>query len=103
MLPIKSTGRRPSPPLPAGLWKKLSPFGVGTGPKAANPPPVSELESPKLYIAGKRQPERLLTSLPPTPNPIHPMPPYIYIYNRGIFNFYIRWGKIIYEINNWYF
>jgi hypothetical protein len=47
--------RRPSLYLPEGLLKKVSPLGGGAAPKAAERPPVSELESPKLKIAGKLQ------------------------------------------------
>lgn len=49
---MKSMIRRPSLALPAGLWKKVSPHGAAIGKNAAAIPPVSELESPKLYIAG---------------------------------------------------
>ncbi|RWV77361.1 hypothetical protein GW17_00061824 [Ensete ventricosum] len=49
--------RRPSQYLPAGAPKKVSPCGGGAGPKAADSPPVSELESPKLKMAGKAQGE----------------------------------------------
>ncbi|KAG6536404.1 hypothetical protein ZIOFF_001458 [Zingiber officinale] len=47
--------RRPSQYRPAGLPKKDSPWGGGAAPKAADSPPVSELESPKLKMAGKWQ------------------------------------------------
>jgi hypothetical protein len=47
--------RRPSLYLPEGLSKKVSPLGGGAAPKAAERPPVSELESPKLKMAGKLQ------------------------------------------------
>lgn len=47
--------RRPSEYRPEGLPKKVSPLGGGTRPKAAEAAPVSELESPKLNTAGKRQ------------------------------------------------
>lgn len=47
--------RRPSEKRPAGLWKNVSPLGGGAWPNAAERPPVSELESPKLKIAGKLQ------------------------------------------------
>lgn len=40
--------RRPSDSLPAGRPKKLPPYGGGMGPNAADIPPVSEFESPKL-------------------------------------------------------
>lgn len=50
---MKSMMRRPSEYLPAGAPKKVSPLGGGAGPKAADNPPVSELESPKLKMAGK--------------------------------------------------
>ena len=52
-LPIKSMMRRPSQALPEGCPKKVSPLGVWISDKAAEMPPVSEFESPKLYIAGK--------------------------------------------------
>lgn len=45
--------RRPSDPLPAGMLKNVSPYGGGMGPKAAENPPVSEFESPRLNMAGK--------------------------------------------------
>lgn len=45
--------RRPSEKRPAGEWKKVTPLGGGACPKAAERPPVSELESPKLNMAGK--------------------------------------------------
>ncbi|BAT02392.1 Os07g0586266, partial [Oryza sativa Japonica Group] len=35
--------------------KKVLPLGGGAAPKVADSPPVSELESPKLNTAGKRQ------------------------------------------------
>lgn len=54
---MKSMMRRPSEYLPAGIPKKVSPLGGGAGPKAADNPPVSELESPKLKMAGKSQGE----------------------------------------------
>lgn len=44
---------RPSHCLPEGWPKKVSPFGEVTSSMAADLPPVSEFESPKLYIAGK--------------------------------------------------
>lgn len=47
--------RRPSEARPAGWWKKVSPEGEAIGKKAAAMHPVSELESPKLKIAGKSQ------------------------------------------------
>lgn len=47
--------KRPSQYLPAGFLKKVSPLGGDAAPKAAERPPVSELESPKLKIAGKLQ------------------------------------------------
>lgn len=50
---MKSTIRRPSEYLPAGIPKKVSPLGGGAGPNAEERPPVSEFESPKLKIAGK--------------------------------------------------
>lgn len=52
---MKSIVRRPSLSLPVGLWKKLRPYGGLIGSKEADMPPVSEFESPKLYIAGKSQ------------------------------------------------
>ncbi|GER25357.1 hypothetical protein STAS_00931 [Striga asiatica] len=45
---------------PAGPRKKDSPLGGGAWPKAAERPPVSEFESPKLNIAGKSQGALLL-------------------------------------------
>ena len=60
---------RPSQPLPDGLPKNVSPFGGGTAWKAADIHPVSEFESPKLYMAGKPQP---LGAPPLTPTPICP-------------------------------
>lgn len=51
--PMKSMTRRPSQYLPAGAPKKVSPLGTETVEKAADMPPVSELESPKLKMAGK--------------------------------------------------
>lgn len=54
---MKSIMRRPSQYLPLGIPKKVSPLGGGAGPKAADSPPVSELESPKLKMAGKSQGE----------------------------------------------
>lgn len=51
--------RRPSQNLPAGCPKKVSPFGGLTGDIAAEIPPVSEFESPKLYIAGNWHPFEL--------------------------------------------
>ena len=50
--PMKSTMRRPSEYLPAGIPKKVSPLGGGACPNAAERPPVSEFESPKLKMAG---------------------------------------------------
>lgn len=52
LLPIKSMIRRPSQNLPAGCPKKVSPYGGLTGDIDAEIPPVSEFESPKLYMAG---------------------------------------------------
>ena len=49
---MKSMMRRPSEYLPIGIPKKVSPLGGGAGPKAAERPPVSEFESPKLKMAG---------------------------------------------------
>jgi len=51
--------RRPSENRPFGEWKKVIPLGGGACPNAAERPPVSELESPKLKMALK------LVSLPP--------------------------------------
>lgn len=45
--------RRPSQFLPAGFPKKDSPFGGRISDNVADIAPVSEFESPKLYIAGK--------------------------------------------------
>lgn len=45
--------RRPSQYLPAGVWKKVMPLGGPACPNAADKPPVSEFESPKLNMAGK--------------------------------------------------
>ena len=50
---MKSMTRRPSQYLPAGEPGKVIPWGGPAWPKAAERPPVSELESPKLKIAGK--------------------------------------------------
>lgn len=52
---MKSMTRRPSLNRPAGEWKNVSPLGEGAEPKAAEMPPVSEFESPKLNMAGKLQ------------------------------------------------
>lgn len=52
---MKSMMRRPSDPLPTGLWKKISPYGDLISNKEASKFPVSELESPKLNMAGKLQ------------------------------------------------
>ena len=52
---MKSTIRRPSENLPAGIWKKVSPYGEPRGPKAEEKPPVSEFESPRAKMAGKSQ------------------------------------------------
>lgn len=54
-LPRKSMIRRPSQNLPEGLPKKVLPLGKGTRPNVAETAPVSEFESPKLYIPGKLQ------------------------------------------------
>lgn len=51
--------RRPSQNLPDGCPKKDSPFGGGTCVIAAEIPPVSEFESPKLYTAGNPHPFKL--------------------------------------------
>lgn len=71
-LPIKSTIRRPSQALPEGCPKKVMPLGDSITLNAADIPPVSEFESPKLYTAGNRQ-------LPKPPAPInnigHPTKP----------------------------
>ena len=56
---------RPSQALPEGCPKKVSPLGAWIFDKAAEMPPVSEFESPKLYIAGK---SHLSTPPPPTAN-----------------------------------
>ena len=47
-VPMKSMSTRPSESLPAGLWKNESPYGAIMGSNAADIPPVSEFESPKL-------------------------------------------------------
>lgn len=47
---MKSMSRRP-----AGEWKNVSPLGGGAWPNAAERPPVSEFELPKLKMAGKLQ------------------------------------------------
>lgn len=44
--------RRPSEARPEGCLKKVWPYGDGISATAALQAPVSELESPKLYIAG---------------------------------------------------
>ena len=63
-LPIKSMTSCPSQNLPEGLPKKVSPLGEGSRSYAADLPPVSEFESPKLNIAGKLQwPEWLFSSI----------------------------------------
>lgn len=51
-VPMKSITRRPSEYRPAGEWKYVSPLGGGACPNAADKPPVSEFESPKLKMAG---------------------------------------------------
>ena len=62
--PIKSMTSCPSQNLPEGLPKKVSPLGEGSRSYAADLPPVSEFESPKLNIAGKLQwPEWLFSSI----------------------------------------
>lgn len=53
--PMKSSMTFPSQYLPEGLWKKESPFGERSLWNAADLPPVSEFESPKLNMAGKLQ------------------------------------------------
>ena len=65
VLPMKSRTSRPSQNLPAGLPKKLSPFGGRTSNSAADIAPVSEFESPKLYTAGNLHPRPTLTPSPP--------------------------------------
>lgn len=50
---MKSMIRRPSEYLPEGIPKKVSPYGVRSGPKTADNAPVSEFESPRLITAGK--------------------------------------------------
>lgn len=65
---MKSMIRRPSLALPAGLWKKVSPNGSVFGKNAADIPPVSELESPKLNIAGTPLIAVAMTSSLPTLN-----------------------------------
>ena len=52
-VPMKSITRRPSEYRPDGVWKNVSPLGGGACPNAADKPPVSEFESPKLNMAGK--------------------------------------------------
>lgn len=52
---IKSITRRPSQYRPAGARKYVSPWGGGACPNAADKPPVSEFESPKLNTAGNSQ------------------------------------------------
>lgn len=52
---MKSTMRRPSENRPAGAPKWVSPLGKGAWPNAADRPPVSEFESPKLKTAGNLQ------------------------------------------------
>jgi hypothetical protein len=54
-LQIKSIISLPSQYLPAGMSKYVSPLGKLGGVKEAANPPVSELESPKLKIAGNSQ------------------------------------------------
>lgn len=55
--------RRPSQNLPEGCPKKVSPLGEWSDANAADIAPVSEFESPKLYIAGNLHRRR-----PPPPN-----------------------------------
>lgn len=50
-VPKKSTISRPSEARPAGLLKKVMPKGPDCAGNAAQNPPVSEFESPKLKIA----------------------------------------------------
>lgn len=52
---MKSIIRRPSEKRPEECPKKLSPLGRGTSDMAAEIAPVSEFESPKLYMAGNPQ------------------------------------------------
>lgn len=62
---MKSMISLPSQYLPEGLSKNVSPLGDWAGPNAAERPPVSEFESPKLNTAGKEQiwePERVAAS-----------------------------------------
>lgn len=54
-VPMKSMTRRPSEARPAGLPKYVMPNGPCCAGKAAQKPPVSELESPKLKTAGNLQ------------------------------------------------
>ena len=51
---MKSMTKRPSEKRPEGAWKCVSPLGNGACPNAAESPPVSEFESPKLNTAGNR-------------------------------------------------
>lgn len=63
--------RRPSQALPEGCPKKVMPLGDWITLNAADIPPVSEFESPKLYTAGNRQfPE---PPPPPAAAPINPI------------------------------
>jgi hypothetical protein len=68
---MKSITRRPSQKRPEECPKKLSPLGRGTSDMAAEIAPVSEFESPKLYMAGNPQ---LLPEPPPifTPKTVRP-------------------------------
>ncbi|KAK4785714.1 hypothetical protein SAY86_002403 [Trapa natans] len=52
---MKSRINFPSQYRPEGLSKNVTPLGGGSRRKAADRPPVSEFESPKLKIAGKLQ------------------------------------------------
>lgn len=70
MLPMKSMTRRPSQNLPAALPKKVvSPLGESSCSRAAERAPVSEFESPKLYIAGNLH---ILLFLPTSALVTHP-------------------------------
>ena len=55
---MKSSMSLPSQYLPEGLWKKVSPLASESRWNAADFPPVSEFESPKLNNAGNSQPLR---------------------------------------------
>lgn len=95
---MKSMMSRPSENLPEGLPKKVSTYGRGIRSKAADLPPVSEFESPKLYMVGNLHlPDRppttaAETGFPPTnfksniiPNAqIAPSRPYIRLFYRTV-------------------